>query len=254
MSSPTTKTVAIFGATGGTGLAALKLALKAGHTVRVLARTPSKLSSLSTEYPNLYIVQGDIRETSAIKATLTINDRIADIIISAVGMVIEMQGLKWGSKDPHICEEGTKCILSSLASLENEDKVPGPEGGPRIVLLSTTGISDRGRDIPIGMIPLYHWMLSTPHNDKKKMEECMISGEGKGRSWVMVRPSFLTDGKSKGLEKVRVSTEVTEEGGKEDEPAIGYFISREDVALWIVEECVNKDGKKWEGKTVTLTH
>jgi len=36
--------------------------------------------------------------------------------------------------------------------------------------------------------------------------------------------------------------------------AIGYKISREDVGLWIFEECVNANGSKWKGKMVTLTY
>ncbi|KAE8443500.1 hypothetical protein EG329_001812 [Mollisiaceae sp. DMI_Dod_QoI] len=253
--STSPKTVALFGATGGTGLAALKLLLKSNLTVQILARTPSKLSSLSSQYPNLRIIQGDIRDIASIKSTLTIDNRIADVIISSIGMVIERQGLKFTSQDPHICEEGTKAILTALTQLENEPSINSPEGGPEIVLLSTTGISSRGRDIPIGMIPLYHWLLPVPHEDKKKMEECMISGEGKGRKWVMIRPSFLNDGASKGLGKVRVSSETPGLEKKEDEKvAIGYAISREDVGLWIVEECVKGDAKRWEGKIVTLTY
>lgn len=76
------------------------------------------------------------------------------------------------------------------------------------MLLSTTGISDQGHDIPIAMMPMYHWMLSVPHADKKKMEELMIRGEGKDRKWVIIRPSYLWDGEGKGLEKIRVSTET----------------------------------------------
>lgn len=255
--STSTKAIALFGATGGTGLATLKLCLQAGHTVQVLARTPSKLESLSSQYPNLKIIQGDISDITSIKSTLKINNRVADIIISAIGMVIEMQGLGFSSKTPHICEEGTKAILSGLSQLETQDGISGPVGGPEIALLSTTGISEKGRDIPIAMMPLYHWMLSTPHADKKKMEEAMISGEGKGRKWVCIRPSFLNDGKSKGLGKVRVSTETpeaSEKVQKEEGVAIGYVISREDVALWIVEECIKGDAKRWEGKMVTLTY
>jgi len=51
MSSSQKATLAIFGAASGTSLAVLKNALAAGHEVNVLARTPSKLSSLSSTYP-----------------------------------------------------------------------------------------------------------------------------------------------------------------------------------------------------------
>ncbi|KAH7417961.1 hypothetical protein BKA64DRAFT_635121 [Cadophora sp. MPI-SDFR-AT-0126] len=257
MSTPTQKTVAIFGATGGTGLASLKLALKAGHNVNVLARTPSKLADLSAQYPKLNVIQGDIRDIASIKSTLTLNNRVVDVVVSAIGMVIELVGLGFSSKDPTICEDGTKAILSALAQLEAEKTVQIPIGGPEFVLLSTTGISDKGRDIPIAMMPMYHWMLNVPHKDKKKMEETMIRGEGRTRKWVMIRPSFLWDGESKGLGKIRTSTETpgaVSEKKNAGGVAVGYVIHREDVGLWIVEECVKGDASKWHGKMVTLTY
>ncbi|KAF8858518.1 NAD(P)-binding protein [Acephala macrosclerotiorum] len=243
--SNSTKTIALFGATGGTGLATLKLCLQAGHTVQVLARTPSKLEYLPPQYPNLRIIQGDILDISSVKSTLLINNRIVDTIISAIGMAIEMKGLGFSSKTPHICEQGTKAILSALSQFESQDGISGPAGAKRVA---------NQRDIPITMIPLYQWMLSTPHADKKKMEEAMIAGEGKGRKWVCIRPSFLNDGESKGLGKVRVSAETSESPKEQKDMAIGYVISRNDVAKWIFEECVKGDAKRWEGKMVTLTY
>ncbi|KAK0112817.1 hypothetical protein ONS95_014546 [Cadophora gregata] len=257
MSTSAQKTVAIFGATGGTGLASLNLALKAGHSVNVLARTPAKLADLSSQYPNLHIIKGDIRDIAAIKSTLTINNRVVDIVVSAIGMVIELKGLGFTARDPKICEDGTKSILSALSQLEAEKTVQIPVGGPEFVLLSTTGISAKGRDIPIAMMPLYHWMLSTPHKDKKKMEEAMIHGEGRTRRWVLIRPSFLWNGESKGIGRIRTSTETPgalPETENIKDVAVGYVIHREDVALWIVEECIRGDGSKWHGKMVTLTY
>ncbi|KAL2066443.1 hypothetical protein VTL71DRAFT_2514 [Oculimacula yallundae] len=257
MSSYTQKTIALFGATGGTGLATLKLALAAGNTVNVLARTPSKLANLSSQYSKLNIIPGDIRDISAIKSTLIFETRVVDTIISAIGMTIELSGFGFSSKSPTICEDGTRAILAALSQLETENVAQVPSGGPEFVLLSTTGISDKGRDIPIAMMPMYHWMLTVPHKDKKQMEALMIHGEGKSRKWVMIRPSFLRDGESKGLQSIRVSTETPgaePEKIQEEIVAVGYVIHREDVALWIVEECVKGNGKKWQGKMVTLTY
>ncbi|KAL3422246.1 short-chain dehydrogenase [Phlyctema vagabunda] len=261
MSTTATKTVAIFGATGGTGLATLKLALQAGNTVNVLARTPSKLSDLASQNPNLHIIQGDIRDVDSIKPALVVNNRVVDVVISAIGMVMERKGLGFTSADPTICHDGTQTILSALDALEAEaDSIEVPVGGPEMVLLSTTGISRRGRDIPVAMLPLYHWVLQVPHADKLNMETLMIEGQGRRRRWVLVRPSFLGDGKSKGLAKVKVSTEIPgatedrEEMRKNNDVAIGYAIYREDVALWIVEECVKRNAERWIGRMVTLTY
>lgn len=242
MASPK-PTVAIFGATGGTGLAALNLCLSAGHSVRVLARTPSKLSSLSAQYPNLSILQGDIHDIASIKETLLQDGKVVDVVISAIGMTLQMKGLSFKSLDPHICETGTRNIISAL------DSLPSPVNNPLLVLLSTTGISSKSRDIPLAMIPMYHWVLPVPHADKKKMEELVIES---GRRWVLVRPSFLVDGEAKGLDGVRVGVDVPAEE-KEEKREVGYTIRREDVGLWIFEECIKGNKKDWEGKCVSLT-
>jgi hypothetical protein len=89
------------------------------------------------------------------------------------------------------------------------------------------------------------------------MEKLMHRGEGKARNWVLIRPSFLVDGESKGMEKIRVSTETPGASPNEREKesvAIGYTISRGDVGLWIFEECVKANGLKWNGKMVALTY
>lgn len=93
MPSSRPKTVAIFGATGGTGLASLKLALNAGHTVNALARTHSKLAELSSQHPNLHVIQGDSNDIRIIKSALVINNRVVNVVVAAIGMAIEMKGL-----------------------------------------------------------------------------------------------------------------------------------------------------------------
>lgn len=52
---------------------------------------------------------------------------------------------------------------------------------------------------------------------------------------------------------VRVGVEVPGEK-KPSKNEVGHLISREDVGLWIFEECVKVDSARWEGKMVSLTH
>lgn len=243
MSTPL-PTLALFGATGGCINVLLKHALSTGHHVTCLARTPGKLAALTATYPNLTIVPGDVHDLATVRETLIQNGRVVDIVASGIGMVPHRKGFSIDFGDRHICEEGTRTILNAIGEIEKEGKVQMVKGGPRVVVLSTTGISSHGRDIPIAMVPLYHWLLSIPHEDKRKMEELVVNS---GRRFTIVRPSFLNDGKAKGKENVRVGVE----GG---ESQIGYTICREDVGGWVFGECVKGDGKKWEGKVVSLTH
>lgn len=255
MSSTSLKTIAIFGATGGTGLAVLNRSLEAGHTVNVLARTPAKLSVQASKYPDqLRVIKGDIRDISTIKETLIVNGKVVDIIVSAIGMVFHRKGLSFVAPDTKVCAEGLSFTLKALGELEQEAQYGGTD--PTFVLLSTTGISDQGRDIPVAMIPLYHWALGTAHKDKKLLEDTMVKGAGSNRKCVIIRPSLLFDGESKGMQKIRSSIEIFGASRKENDKgvAIGYSIHREDVGLWIVESCINGDASRWTGKMVTVTY
>jgi len=72
------ETIAIFGATGNTGREVLAAALDQGYLVRVMVRSPSKVT---VEHPNLTILQGDLTALDTIKETV----QGADYVISVVG-------------------------------------------------------------------------------------------------------------------------------------------------------------------------
>lgn len=69
--------ITIFGATGRVGNEILQRALKDGHRVKVLVRTPSKL----TLHENLTILEGDIREQQSVSEAI----KGADAVFSAIG-------------------------------------------------------------------------------------------------------------------------------------------------------------------------
>jgi putative NADH-flavin reductase len=70
--------LAIFGATGTVGSELLTQALDAGHDVRVLVRTPSKLPS---EHNRLAVVQGNVKDPAAVKRTVD----GCDAVLSTLG-------------------------------------------------------------------------------------------------------------------------------------------------------------------------
>jgi putative NADH-flavin reductase len=70
--------LAIFGATGTVGSELLTQALDAGHDVRALVRTPSKIPDQS---PGLTVVQGDVRDLAAAEETVD----GCDAVLSTLG-------------------------------------------------------------------------------------------------------------------------------------------------------------------------
>jgi NAD(P)H-binding len=294
MSSSTKPSVAIFGATGGTGLSTLRQCLASSLAVNVLVRQPSRLLSLlsfTSAPPNLTMVTGSVRDASAVKSTLRNPDgSLVDIVISLIGFAPNpsAKGLSFDlfqGADRSICRDGTQLIVECIAELKAEagaatssTSAALPTGaGPVLVVLSTTGISHVGRDIPLLVVPLYHMLLSPPHKDKRAMEDYLRSlssttspsSSASAQKWVIIRPSLLRgDGKGEpSKKKVRVGIE---QNGKFESKAIGYSITREDVANWIYRNIIvtegdgatgsgsggakGKGGDEWVGKCVTLTY
>ncbi|RKU44133.1 hypothetical protein DL546_004285 [Coniochaeta pulveracea] len=256
--TPTTtfkKNILFLGATGGCGLSALIHSLQAGHNCIALLRTPSRLTSLlppnlSTS-PNLHLITGNARDADVITKALVIpgsKDQLVDMVITSIGGKPDFKKLT--IDDPHICEEGMKALLSALSTIRKTHGLDA-EKKIRLVAVSTTGITDLGRDVPLLMYPLYHVMLKDPHKDKRAMEELV---KGSGERFTLVRPSLLTDG-GEGAGKIRVGVEDVL-AGKVESTAVGYTVSRQDVGNWIYEECVQEEGngEKWVGKAVTLSY
>jgi hypothetical protein len=271
----TNPTISIFGATGGSGLSILRFCLTSSYRCTVMVRNPEKLLNiLSVSEPpsNLTIVTGTIQDVTAVRrALLTSEGRLVDIVISCIGFVPSFKPTSKFSINPfknvddlHICEQGTKNILSAISDIKSDHPSSAPitDGSrheddtnkvrsPLLVVLSTTGISSAGRDIPLLMAPLYYGLLGPPHKDKRAMEDVLRSSSS--QPWVAIRPAFLSgDGKGEHTgKKIRVGTE---KDGKHEKLAIGYTIKREDVGYWIFKEIVQGDWMRWVGRAVTLTH
>jgi uncharacterized protein YbjT (DUF2867 family) len=61
-------TLAVFGATGTVGRSLVPQALSAGYDLRVLARTPSKITETA---PALTVLAGDAKDPDAVRRTVT---------------------------------------------------------------------------------------------------------------------------------------------------------------------------------------
>lgn len=145
-----------------------------------------------------------------------------------------------------ICQEGIDTIKEVLQSRKGVK--------PLLVAISTTGLSDFGRDIPLLMVPFYYFLLSIPHKDKKAMEQKIIAGvvgeDAPFGEFAIVRASLLTNG-----ECGKIRAEV-EDGKVISSAAIGYTISRKDVGRYIFEEIIERytEAAKGTGRIISITH
>jgi hypothetical protein len=288
MSSP--KSVAFFGATGGSTAPCLASCIKAGYTctarscplailenhvpanrsIQIVVRNASKLTelletsqSVSSDLisRHLTIIVGNVKDSASVTQTLfpanlnpsnpTDGNKSVDLIVSGIGCYPVWR--RWYSfpeqEDPTLCQDAISTILNALNSRP-------PLVKPGLVVVSGTGISKYGRDIPLLMVPLYSF-LHTAHQDKKVMENLVIKAVTEDPapigSFAVVRPSLLTAGPALGMNKIRWDVE----DGKVAEKAIGYTISRADVGGFVFEKVVGpfESGKNERtGKVYSITY
>lgn len=89
----------VFGATGGTGQHFVRRALADGHTVRAVARTPSKLAAA----PSLEITQGSITEPLDL-----------DKVLSGATYVVAMLGDKETQSHTPICRNFVEQLVPAM--------------------------------------------------------------------------------------------------------------------------------------------
>jgi len=244
-SSP--KAVLFLGATGGVGLSALRRSLAAGHTCIAVCRTPSKLTDkLGSAPPNLTVVQGNAHDAAVLEAALAHPSKpnaLVDVVSSSIGGAFQLSNM--GIDDPTVCGRGMKILLDTIAALRGK----GFAGRPRVVGVSSTGLSTLARDVPLLMVPLYHVMLKGAHEDKRAMERLLFAS---GEDWTVVRASLLTDG-AESATGIRVGVEDPN-AEKVESKAVGYTISREDTGKWIYENIVEGTDSTWSAKVATVTN
>lgn len=263
----TPQTILFLGATGGCGFGTLRRSIAAGHTCTALCRTPSrltdKLPASQRSAPNLHIEEGNALDQSTVakllvQPTSTGSNSVVDTVVFTLGGVF--QPSKLANDDPHVCENAMKTLLDALGYVRKTTGATGAAGHPRIVAISSTGLSAHGRDYPLALWPLYHFLLKGAHADKRAMETLLVES---GEAFVIVRPSLLKDapdpekvaGKAEQAEKspIRVGVEDPKVGRVESKE-VGYTITRDDVGRWIFEETLRDGGEEWTGKVVSVTY
>lgn len=208
------KTIAIIGATGGTGLCLVRQALDAGHKVKVLVRNEKKLSEFTTRSnENLVVAQGDVTKYEDVKSTLT---GCSDVVVSLGG-------------EKKICSTAQPVINKAL-----NDADPNM----RLVVVTSAGVGDSYHDVTWGTRRFADLVISSVIKDKNLQERSIMRDT---TNWVIVRPIGLGNGKMTGAE----------EYGPHAAPASYKLIPRADVAHFILNNCLNGQND-WKRYPVTV--
>lgn len=161
-----------------------------------------------------------------------------------------MQFSKMRNDDPHVNENGMKALLQALSRYRAEQNKP--EFAPRLFAVSTCGVSDVARRIPVLLIPLYATLIKSPAKDKDAMEKALVKSDEK--KWTIVRPSIFTDGPEAAPGTITEGIEDPVAGVDVVPWVPGYTISRVDVGKWIFENLVQKEEEKYVKKAVMISY
>jgi putative NADH-flavin reductase len=182
--------IALFGATGGTGMQVWQQALSQGHQVCALVRNPAKLGEV---LDGLRVVEGDVLDQSRVDACL----EGAEAVLCSLG--------SHGGKAP-VEASGTERIIAGMQRI-------GPK---RLVVVTSLGVGNSKDQVPtffrvLMMLTLKRIMAA------KEVQEQMVRDSG--LDWTIVRPGGLTD--APGTGNYRAGTDKGIKAGR---------ISRADVA------------------------
>lgn len=205
--------LAIFGATGGTGLEVTRQALEHGHSVRVLVRNPNRMPLTNA---NMRIVLGSVLDHESVTKTVL----GSDAVLSCLG-----QG-KNLLRNTRTVSVGTHLIVEVMKE----------QGVRRLVVESAFGAGESLAQASMAQRFLFATLLWAPYEDKNLMEPEV---KASGLEWTIVRPTMLSNGE-------RTGRYVAEAGMR---PRVAV-VTRADVATAML---LAVEDRLWVGEAPTVT-
>jgi putative NADH-flavin reductase len=202
----------IFGATGGTGRYLVSHGLEQGYQVNAFVRDPS---TLTTDYPNLTIVKGDLSDRHSIANALN--------GVNAVISVLGNDARKTLFKPSNIISQSLPNIISAMQ-----------QGRVERLLFVTSFAVNANMFWPEKL--LLKTLLRNLFTDLPVQENIIKES---GLNWTIVRPARLTNGPKLG---------ACRSGDIYIHPFAS--ISRADVAAFLLKEALSS---KYQRKVVTIS-
>lgn len=164
--------IVVFGATGGTGRAAVEQAIARGHVVTAVARKPD---AFPLRHAPLTVARGDVTDAG----TLTEPMRGADAVLSTIGVV--------KNEETTVYSVGTAHILNAMRA----GKVK------RFLGVTSVGVEaeDPSFNVLYGTIAR-RFFINHIYADMRRMESLVRAASD--IEWTLVRPGRLTDDPGRG--------------------------------------------------------
>ena len=157
--------VAIFGATGGTGIELVKQALERGHSVTAFVRNPARLADKGD---GLIVMTGDIHDVASVERCI----QGQDAVLCALGAR--------DLKKTMIRTDGTVNIISAMK--QNNVK--------RLFVVSAMGVGDSWDSLSMINKLFFALLLKSTREDHEAQEAAV---KDSGLDWTIIRPSGLVD-------------------------------------------------------------
>jgi putative NADH-flavin reductase len=198
-------TIAVFGATGRTGIPFVKQALAKGYSVKALIRTPSKMP---INHKNLQLIIGDALNPTVVQQTITGTDGV----VSCLGQDKTSQ--------PDFQTKATKLIVGTMQKL----------GIKRLISLTGGGVRDSANDQPGFMDNLIVFIMKNVAG--KGTKNALLDGISHAEvvrqsnlNWTIARGPMLTDDPAQGVYQVGSVGTVK-----------GIKLTRADLATFMLDE------------------
>src|SRR3989440_10770717 len=188
--------IAVIGSTGRTGRLVIEEGIRRQHAMTAFTRRPDALADIQGLRA---VVQGDGRNLEDIRRAIRGQDAVIPIVAPA--------------------GRGPTTVISDVARAELS--AMREAGVRRIVTVSVSAIEGRR---PWILINLVRWLLRKPYADFARMERLVASS---GLDWTIVRPPYLSNGRTTGRVRSQVGGEELAHGP--------YHISRGDLAATLLD-------------------
>lgn len=198
--------ILVVGATGGSGRAAVKQLLDAGHSVTAFSRSADKLGDLS---PRFTAINGDATNSADVDRVVRGHDAVVVTLgISENPLRVRLFGTARTPMD--VRSAGTRNVIAAMQK----------HGVRRLVVQSSFGVGQT-RDRLLLLERLFFSLLLKPQIEDTEAQELEVRRSDV--DWVLVQPVHLTDDDADDMPFVSIDGQVQRR--KVSRNSVGRFLS-----------------------------
>lgn len=197
--------VLIVGASKGIGLETTRQALEAGHEVRAMARSASRINLADSK---LEKISGDALKSEDVQPAMI----GVDVVIQTLGV-----GLGDLFRPVHLFSAATKVLITAMKARDVK----------RLICVTGFGAGDSRASIGLLQRLPFQIVFGRAYDDKSVQERLIKES---GLDWTIARPGVLTSGPRTGRYKILAEASQWRNG----------IISRSDVAEFLVRQIADR--------------